>query len=168
MHPLLGPVGPGCRLLGAAALNRYSLRFHGLSADPRDRSGKCDALHTGRAGDVVHGVVFQLQEPQRDQLMTSRPGYHGVDVRVQMDTGLVDAMAMVAEPARIDPALLPYDWHVALVGSGARIHGLPAEYQARLRTVPARSDPDRKRAARFLEIARGTRKIRPFFRRPRG
>jgi len=165
MHPLLGPVAPGCRLLGPALLIRHSLRFHTRAADLRDDSGKCDALHTGRASDVVHGVLFQLHDQHRGHL--DRSGYRGVDVRVTMTSGMVDARTLVADPEWIDSGLLPFDWYLALIGSGARIHGLPADYQARLRAVPSRSDPDRKRASRFLEIARGTRKIRPFFRRPR-
>ncbi len=165
MHPLLGPAGPGCRLLGPASLIRYSLRFHTCGTDPRDDSAKCDAFHTGRASDVVHGVVFQLHEQYHEHL--DRSGYRSMDVRVAMASGMVDARTLVADPQWIDPGLLPFDWYLALIGSGARIHGLPADYQARLRAVSSRPDPDRKRAARFLEIARGTRKIRPFFRRPR-
>jgi hypothetical protein len=41
------------------------------------------------------------------------------------------------------------------------------EYQARLRSIASVPDPDRERAARHFEIARGTGKIRPFFRKPR-
>lgn len=166
MHPLLGPGGPGWRMLGPAALSRHSLRFHARSRDAGDDSGKCDALHTGRAGDVVHGIVFLAHDQRRQELEQPGGGYLATQVRVSLPTGTADAWIRVADPAWIDPGLVPFDWYVALVGSGARIHGLPADYQARLRTVVTRPDRDRDRAARFLEIARGTRKIRPFFRRP--
>lgn len=165
MHPLLGPAAPGCRLLGVASLARYSLRFHRCSPDSTDDSGKCDALYTGRAGDIVHGVLFQIHE-RRVRPDRSGRGRRSVPVRVMAETGMRDAWIQVADPLWIDPARLPFDWYMALVGSGARIHGLPASYQARLRVVGTRIDPDRKRAAGFFEIARGTRKIRPFFRRP--
>jgi hypothetical protein len=167
MHPLLAPSAPGCRLLGVAALARHSLRFHSRSADPRDRSGKCNALRTGRAGDVVHGVVFQMHEQHRPEIGGSGGGYRWVQVRVTLAAGPVEAQALIADPAWIDPSLIPYDWHLAVIGSGARIHGLPADYQARLRSVATQPDPDRRRANRFFEFARGTRKIRPFFRKPR-
>lgn len=167
MHPLIGPATPGCSLLGPASLTRHSLRFHTRSADPRDESGKCDAYYTGRVSDVVHGIVFRMNEQRIAQMERSSEGYRAIDVRVCLQAGMADVRTLVADSEWVDPSLLPFDWYLALIGSGARIHGLPAGYQSRLRSVATRVDPDRKRTARFLEIARGTRKVRPFFRKPR-
>lgn len=171
MHPvLLGVRVRGCRLLGVASLIRYDLRFHKRSADPDDPSAKCDAFYTGRAGDAVHGVVFQIHGQNRarlDEEWGESRGYRVASVRVSMECGTHEALASVADPDWIDENLLPYDWYVALIGSGARIHGLPAAYQSRLRTVRSMPDPDAERSARSLEIARGSRKVRSFFRRPR-
>ena len=75
----------------------------------------------------------------------------------------LDALAFLAEPDWIDGDLLPYDWYVAIIAGGARIQGLPAAYQARLRTVQTMVDRDRQRAASQFEIARGSPKIRSFF-----
>ncbi len=94
-------------------------------------------------------------------------GYQERTVRVELESEISDATVFVADPRRIDESLLPYDWYLAVIGSAARIHGLPAGYQARLRAVSTIIDPDRERAARNLEVARGSRKIRPFFRAPR-
>ena len=171
MHPLrLGLRTPSCRLVGVAALVRHSLRFHKRAGDAGDVSGKCDAFYTGRAQDAVHGVLFRVHESERERLDDAEGngfGYQGVTVRVVCDEGTVDAYSFVADPDWIDEGLRPYDWYIAIVGSGARIHGLPPAYQARLRTVPSIRDPDRERAARYFEIARGSRKIRPFFKSPR-
>jgi gamma-glutamylcyclotransferase (GGCT)/AIG2-like uncharacterized protein YtfP len=171
MHPLrLGLRTPSCRVVGVASLVRYSLRFHKRAGAAGDFSGKCDAFYTGRAQDTVHGVLFRVHEPERrhlDEAEGKGSGYHGVTLRVIGEEGAVDAYSYVADTNWIDEALLPYDWYVALVGSGARIHGLPAGYQAKLRAVESLRDPVRDLAERFFEIARGTRKIRPFFRRPR-
>lgn len=171
MHPLrLGLRTPSCLVVGPATLLRHSLRFHKRAGAEGDVSGKCDAFYTGRAQDAVHGVLFRVHEPEREHLDEAEGngfGYHGVTLRVNSSEGALDAYGYVADQDWIDEGLLPYDLYVALVGAGARIHGLPAGYQARLRAVSSIRDPDRERAERFFEIARGTRKIRPFFRRPR-
>lgn len=171
MHPIrLGLRTPSCRVIGVASLVRHSLRFHKRAGGGSDVSGKCNAFYTGRAQDAVHGVLFRVHDPEREHLDKAEGngfGYHGVNVRVVGADGTVDAYSYVANPEWIDERLRPYDWYIAIVGSGARIHGLPLAYQARLRGVPSIRDPDRERAARYFEIARGTRKIRPFFRAPR-
>ena len=171
MHPvLLGAAAPGCHLLGLASLSRHSLRFHKRSGDPDDPSAKCNAFHTGRVGDVVHGVVFQLHEQclrRLEERWGEDRGYRPATVRVLTDRGLLDARVGLADADWIDEDRLPFDWYVALIGSAARIHGLPAAYQARLRSVATVPDPDARRSARQMEIARGTWKVRSFFRRPR-
>lgn len=171
MHPVVfGISAPGCRFLGIASLARHSLRFHKRSGDPGDPSGKCDAYYTGRIGDAVHGIVFQIHErfrPQIEEGWADGCGYRPVSVHVSIGPDNLEVQARVADPDWIDARLLPFDWYVALIGSGARIHGLPAAYQTRLRKVRSVSDPDTRRSARNFDIARGTAKIRPFFRRPR-
>jgi hypothetical protein len=171
MHPLeLGLTASVCSVQGPAVLSRHSLRFHTRSASVTDVSGKCDAFRTGRAGDAVHGVIYHIPESQRQRLAELRRegrGYALAPVRVVAGLEGVDAVTFLAEPDWIDGALLPYDWYVAIIAGGARIQGLPAAYQARLRTVKTMVDRDRQRAAGKFEIARGSRKIRSFFRTPR-
>lgn len=171
MHPLcLGLPASGCSVQGPAKLIRHSLRFHTRSRSATDISGKSDAHRTGRAGDAVYGVLYQIQESQRERLAELRregEGYGAASVRVAVGLEAVDALTFLAEPDWIDGGLLPYDWYVAVVAGGARIQGLPAAYQARLRTVETMVDADRQRAASNFEIARGSRKIRSFFRTPR-
>lgn len=172
MHPLrLGLRTPTCRALGTASIARHSLRFHKRSDTLGHVSGKCDAFYTGRAGDVIYGVLYEVHVRERrhlDEAEGAGGGYHGVDLSVTLAGEAREAYTFVADTDWIDESLSPYDWYVAIVSSGARIHGLPMEYQARLRSIPSVSDPDRERAAHHFEIARGTGKIRPFFRRPRG
>jgi gamma-glutamylcyclotransferase len=171
MHPLeLGLAAGVCSVQGPGMLMRHSLRFHTRSAATTDVSGKCDACRTGRAGDAVHGVLYSIRESQRQRLAELRRegrGYAAAQVRVVAGAEGVDALAFLAEPDWIDGDLIPYDWYVAIIAGGARIQGLPAAYQARLRTVQTMVDRDRQRAARQFEIARGSPKIRSFFRTPR-
>ena len=141
MHPAwLGLRSPGCVSLGNAVLRRHALRFHVPATAATDHSGKCDAFYTGRAGDAVHGVVLQVQEQYRERIHEAYGegrGYQERTVRVELESEISDATVFVADPRRIDESLLPYDWYLAVIGSAARIHGLPAGYQARLRAVPS-------------------------------
>lgn len=50
---------PSSRAVGVAQLPEYVLKFHKRS---KDGSGKCNALFTGVATDVVFGVVFEMPE----------------------------------------------------------------------------------------------------------
>lgn len=171
MHPLQpGVRNLGGTVLGPASLVRHSLRFHRRSDVPTDGSGKCNAFRTGRASDVVHGVLYQVHEQHRVRLADLHPEDGGCrvgTVRVALGPDTSEAAIHVADPDWIDETLLPYDWYVAVIGSAARIHGLPTAYQARLRTVTTVADADRERSARYFEMAQGSRKIRAFFRAPR-
>ena len=48
---------PSARCIGAYTLQDHQLRFHKIG---KDGSAKCDAFHTGLAGDLVEGVLFDL------------------------------------------------------------------------------------------------------------
>lgn len=171
MHPLMLDIrNAGLSVQGPAVLMRHSLRFDIRSAGPDDASAKCDALYTGRASDSIHGVVYQIHQQYRDQLGAARregSGYSAARATVGLATGPVEALFFTAEPAWREENLLPYDWYVAVIASGARIQGLPAVYQARLRAQRTMRDPDQDRARRNFQIARGSRKIRALFRTPR-
>jgi len=137
---------PSARAVGVAALPRRELRFHKRS---RDGSAKCDAVPTGRAGDAVHGAVFELDEsdwPALDRAEGRGAGYERSALEIEWQGAPVEAY--LAQAGFIEPALLPYSWYVELVVAGARQHGLPAEYVARLERQASMPDPDREREAR--------------------
>jgi len=50
----------------------------------------------------------------------------------------------VAASTHIDASLVPYDWYKEMVLLGARYHGLPAEYVAKI-TPAAADSPFRRR-----------------------
>lgn len=120
------------------------LPSHVLSWDKRSRadgSGKCDAEATGRSGDVVWGVLFELDaqdKPALDRAEGVGAGYVEKRVTILTDDGAVDALTYCATEK--DPALRPYRWYKALVVAGAREHQLPADYRRQLERVPTVSD----------------------------
>ena len=140
---------PSCRPIGIATLPGHALRFHKRNADG---SGKCDALKTG-PGDSVVGVLFTLDPAELVGLDAAEGvgnGYTRDRVTVVDAAGQQHlAVTYRAMPGHIDDSLRPYGWYKAFVVSGAREHGLPAEYVARfIVAVEAIDDPDSTRDRR--------------------
>ena len=132
---------PSARPLGAAELRGYELRWHKTS---KDRSGKCDIVRTDQPGASVFGVVYEIAVGEKGALDKAEglgAGYDEAVIGVHHGSDRLTATAYVA--TRTDPALKPYSWYRALVVAGAREHGLPADYIARLEVVPATEDPNR-------------------------
>lgn len=133
-----------------AALPGFDLRFHKRGGDG---SGKCDAFHTGDPADTLYGVVYSLNQSQRDMLDEFEgPGYSSRDVSVRVPAGMVTAYAYVARDGHVDAGLPPFSWYKSIVVAGARAHALPAHYIEDLDAVYAQSDPDSKREARHLAL----------------
>lgn len=143
---------PGARPLGAAQLPRHMLRFHKYGTDG---SGKCNVVTTGRDQDVVHGVLFDIDERRLPRLHAAEgPGYEFLHMRVFMQDEPLDAAVYRARTAWLDDALAPYVWYQRFVVAGAREHDLPPDYISNLENVFARRDPNRWRAFKNRWIAR--------------
>ncbi len=138
---------PSARPLGHAVLSGHLLRFHKRSLS--DGSAKCDAHYTGRPVDRVYGAVYSLAAAEKAALdAVEGPGYE-VAERVVICAGSQRAVFLYrARPETVDATLQPFDWYHALVVAGARHHGLPSAYVARLSAVATCADPDAARAAR--------------------
>ncbi|MES1945364.1 AIG2 family protein [Salinisphaera sp. PC39] len=131
---------PSARPLGAARLPGHVLRFHKRGDDG---SGKCNALSTGGGGDVVHGVLFEVDGDRLDRLHAAEgPGYAFDEVEVDAGGETLPAVTYRARSAWLDDALAPYTWYQAFVVAGAREHGLPPDYVTAIENVFARRDPN--------------------------
>ena len=134
------------RVMGVAILSDHALHWHKRS---KDGSGKCDIVPA--TGDEVIGVVYALDETQLEALDRAEgvgAGYDRHDVQVELSGQSMTAAAYIA--TQVDDALLPYDWYRHLVLAGARRHGLPADYIARLGGQRFQVDADEERAAAQL------------------
>ena len=139
------------RVISVATLPGHALRFHKTG---QDGSAKCDAFATGNADDVVIGVLFELDNAHKAVLDCYEglgAGYDDKRVVVRTPDGELHA-AVTYAATQIDTALTPYDWYVAHVLRGAREHGLPAEYLARIAAVTTRADADRARHGREMSV----------------
>ena len=137
--------------LGIATLSGHRLRFHKVG---KDGSAKCDAWHTGKSRDAVFGVLYRLANEELvilDRIEGRGTGYDRHTLTVTDSTG----RQMAAETyiaTRIDPSLRPFSWYLEHLLQGAVATGLPHDYVAAIRAVPAARDPDTQRHARELAI----------------
>lgn len=139
------------RVVSVATLSGHALRFH---KSGQDGSAKCDAFATADANDAVIGVLFELDTADKvtlDRYEGLGAGYDDKRVVVRTPDGDMH-VAVTYAATQIDPTLTPYEWYVAHVLRGAREHGLPAEYLARIAAVTTRADPDRARNGREVSV----------------
>ena len=131
---------------------RYRLRFHKKSIDC---SGKCNIIWTGCDRDVVHGVLYDVDDGQASCLdCIEGRDYERRKIFVLLDGTKTDVSTYFAVKDKIDDALVPYRWYYDLVLRGAEQHDLPIDYVAGLRAVPFTHDPkpDREERLKALEV----------------
>ena len=137
---------PSAKSLGIARLSKHQLIFHKIG---RDGSAKCDIHETGRACDVVWGVLFKILTDERyvlDRAEGLSHGYEYKTVRVKSNKTIIEAGAYYA--THIDASLRPFDWYLNFVLKGAEEHGLPSSYFNSLKAQSAIADPDPRRSQR--------------------
>jgi gamma-glutamylcyclotransferase (GGCT)/AIG2-like uncharacterized protein YtfP len=95
---------------------------------------------------AVHGVLFEITEDDLAHLDLTEGVFIGNYERVRVTVWPLlpaDAEAIVAytlTSERRDPKRLPTQRYMRLLIDGAEEHGLPADYIARLRSVPVREE----------------------------
>lgn len=143
---------PSARSLGAADLKGHRLAFH--KRGRLDRSGKCDAAHTGRPEDCVCGVLYSIAAAELaalDRIEGRGAGYERHTVSVVSTSGeRYEAETYIA--TEVDSSLRPLDWYKEHVLRGARAAGLRADYIAFIEAVAADVDADAGRRERELAI----------------
>ena len=144
---------PSARPIGIAPLSGWDLRFHKRS---QDGSGKCNLVRSKESGATVHGVVFEIDPSEKQQLdEVEGLGYRCEDLKVRIGAEVLTVYTYLAEARFLDDSLLPYGWYRDLVVAGAREHGLPEDYVEKLLAVQVRTDPNTKRDAenrRLLDL----------------
>lgn len=142
LHPVrLQKRVSSARLLGAAHLDGYELKFHKVGW--RDGSGKCNIVPSENR---VHLAVFEILEAERsilDQLEGVGWGYNTVEIEIEK-FGVCSTY--IADPGSIDETVLPIDWYKEMVRLGCVAHGFPRPYARAVETVSAIEDADERRA----------------------
>jgi len=141
---------PSAQPIGVAELPGYELRWHKKS---KDGSGKCDIVLTGLPGASVFGVLYKVPNGEKGALDRAEglgAGYDETEIEVRRGADRLTVKAYIATAT--DPMLKPYTWYRGLAVAGAKQHGLPADYIARLEAVPADQDPNQKRHDRNMAL----------------
>lgn len=141
---------PSARFVTKGALPGHELRWHKLS---KDKSGKCDAFHTGNPEDQLWGGVFEIAAREKHLLDIAEglgTGYDEKHMDIQCVT--LDGQADVVQASlytalTTDPSAIPYSWYKAFVIAGAHGCGLPQDHMEQLLAMPSAQDPDKQREA---------------------
>ena len=141
---------PSAKPFGIAQLLEHQLILHKIG---RDGSAKCDIQETGRAYDIVWGVLFKISTNERHLLDRAEGlgyGYEYKTVWVKSDENVIKAGAYYA--TNIDASLRPFDWYLNFVLKGAEEHGLPSSYLNSLKSWSMVIDPDSERRKKNLSL----------------
>jgi hypothetical protein len=142
---------PGANAHCVAILAEHRLAWH---KNGRDRSGKCDILHTGNGDDLVYGVVYlmtQAESLELDRYETADFGYGRKQVKVETLHGdIVEAFTYFARD--IGQHQRPYHWYKEHVLRGALEHGFPRHYVEHIEATASKADHDEERHRRELSI----------------
>ena len=125
------------RVPGARALGRARLGGWRLVADKPGRDGSAKANVARSAGDRVWGVLWELAPADLAALDRHEVGYERTAASVDADAGPVLATLYASRLRDASPGLAPA--YKAWVLEGAREHGLPPEWIARLEALPLRA-----------------------------
>lgn len=152
LHRRLQARTPSAVFQAVVSLPAHKLIFNKVSF--KDGSGKCGIIETGNDSDTVHGVLFTIDEAERDLLDKAEglgKGYDHKKVLVNAPNNQ-EVEALTYFPANIQDGLLPFDWYKALVLEGARENNLPADYIAAIESEPSKPDADKERAAMNMQL----------------
>jgi gamma-glutamylcyclotransferase len=132
---------PSAKCVGIGYIAKHKLTFDKVS---EDQSAKCDAEVTGSDDDSVHGVLFDFDAADKDDLDRAEGlgfGYEERDIVVNVSGG-GQKHAVIYCATKKDSSLMPYHWYKNYALIGAREHDLPEEYIVHIESVTSKDDPD--------------------------
>ena len=142
---------PSARVVGTAMTEGWLVSFTKPGADD---SGKAGLVH--REGACHPGVVYELateEMPILDRFEGLGHGYSRDDKFAVKMLGSGEPVSTATyKPTRHDPALIPFDWYLALCIAGAREHSFDAAMVSAFRTTPFKPDTVDDRPGRLAGI----------------
>jgi hypothetical protein len=140
---------PNAKRIGVATVNGFQLSFDKKGFDD---SGKCNANQTDDPDDVLYGVLYQITGEEKAILdKIEGPRYDCLAINVTTESGDThNAYCYVANT--FDSQLLPYDWYLRHVLTGAEEAQLPDWYVNKIRFQHSKQDPDKLRSEREFAI----------------
>jgi len=146
---------PSATFSSTARLNGYDLKFNKVSR--KDGTGKGNIVKTGSNNNRVFGIIFEIDESDRESLDNVEGKGFGDNIemiRVEDSTNhIIEVEAYVAKEAKyIDDNLKPLDWYKEHCVRGAAEFGLPEEYINFIKEFESITDKDVTRANNEMAI----------------
>jgi len=137
-------------LLGTVSLPGWSLRF-----DKRGGDGSAKAnLHAAPIpGETAYAAAYEIGRDQLrvlDEYEGCGGGYETFAMTVSLRGRAVSAFTYLTPSQWLSADLLPFDWYVDLIASGARFLSFDRAYIRMITAQSSRADPDHDRARREL------------------
>jgi len=136
-----------------ASINNYTLKLKKIS---KDGSSKATILPTENEDDIVWGVIFEIDDSEKEQLDKAEglgSGYNQDTKNFTDEDGNGHfAQVYIADNAALSDELLPYDWYMEFIITGARQNQLPKEYIDRILSIENIVDRDEKRRQKNLSL----------------
>ena len=126
---------PKARVVGQAKILNKSLVCNKKSTDG---SGKANLIDS--PGDMVWGVLYEMDESELLELDNVEGGYKRVEVEVLDEQGHSMVVQTYVSEKPTKEAWV-YEGYKALILSGAREHQLPEKYIEDLEGIPTKPDP---------------------------
>lgn len=146
LNRLLQRVVPSAVKVSNAFLPGFKLICKKVS---KDSSAKANIVKTNISGELVWGVLFNIDSKEKHLLDKAEGlgmGYNEDTLTFFDETNNSYAAQIYnADSNSIDNTLLPYDWHKEFIVTGGIQNKLPADYISQLQSIPCVPDPDEKR-----------------------
>ncbi|WP_139113077.1 gamma-glutamylcyclotransferase family protein [Mucilaginibacter sp. PPCGB 2223] len=142
---------PSARKLGNAYLPGHAFVFNKTA---KDRSSKANVMPVDNPDVPVWGVLLEFND--EDARIFDKGDWHKhMELKpmqcVDVQGNLVTAHVFISLPHAVNEYLLPYDWYKEKLVTLAAMQNLPANYIAALKLMPAKPDPNVKRAERRMK-----------------
>ena len=153
LHPLrLAERVPSARAVGVVEMPGHRLAFHKRSVDGSAKGH----IYTDEVRHLTaYGVLYEFDVEDKPHLDAAEgPGYRERIAKYPVNGETYRSFTYIARSTHIAPDLAPYHWYKELVLAGARYHGFPGQYIARIEATPSTGDPDPARAERYDDLLR--------------
>lgn len=142
---------PSARVVGVAMTNGWTVSF---TKPGRDGSGKAGLVQ--RDGAIHPGVVYELaahEMPVLDRIEGLGHGYTRDDDFTVTMLGCGSRISTATYvPQRHDPALIPFDWYLALCIAGATENRFDKQMLSSFQKTPYKPDIEHHRPARLAGV----------------
>jgi hypothetical protein len=134
---------PSAVVRGVARAPGFALRVDKRGADGSAKANLHPAIDPGAE---VWGAVYAIDAAEWPRLDRFEQGYARIEIEVWLDDACFLASTYRSDRLTVDP--VPLDWYKRLMVDGAREHGLPEAWCARLAALPSRATARRLRTSR--------------------